>query len=159
MQRSGRTGVLKTEFKATWWSLVYAKNKPAMLSVQRIALAPHKMFLFWLCIANSSAEHGTFKTCRLAMGRSTMQNYHQSGKVKTSTVLQNSRLFKELVFIRWCTNVIVGRFFYKDQTYVEAFERWCYRRLSRISWTNETEYKMTLNQVEWPWMAWITILR
>ena len=84
---------------------------------------------------------------RLALGRAAMAALNKIWKDKNISTQTKIRLVKALVFpvvTYGCETWTVKKY---EQSRIDAFELWCWRRLLRISWTEKRTNKSVLDEI------------
>ena len=93
----------------------------------------------------------------LLLGRKVMTNLDSILKSRDVTLPTKVHLVKAMffsIFMYGCTDVIVMLDYKTEHWRIDAFKLWCWRRLSRVSWTARRSNQSILKEIHWKDWCW-----
>ena len=113
---------------------------------EKVEMVTDLIFLGSKITVDSDCSH-KIKRC-LLLGRKAMTNLESILKIRDITLLTKVHLVKAMVFpvvMYGCESWTVKK---AERRRIDAFERWCWRRLLRVPWTARRSNQSILKEID-----------
>jgi hypothetical protein len=128
--------------------LTTAANGAVKITINNEEIECVQKFIFLGSVIDRSGKCSTEIKRRIALGRSAMLSMHQIWKSKDISLKTKSRLVSAIVFPIFTYGCESWTLKKADQSKIDAFELWCWRRLLRIPWTAGVTNKGVLERIK-----------